>query len=323
MQVMRLTIILAFGLLVSACGNDTDSNRIVGELASDRIELIAEVNEPILEILVAEGDDVAAGQLILRQDDSRARARLAEAEAVVTQAQARLDELVRGPRQEQISQARANLDGATRDVAFRETEHRRTVDIHAKGLASPELLDRARAQLDVANANLDLRRAQLEELLAGTTVEELAQSEQALRQAEARRAVATIDVERHALVAPVNGIFDSRLFEPGERPGAGQPVAVVLGGEQPYARVYVPERLRVHVAPGVEAKIFIDGLNTPVAGRVRWVSSEAAFTPYFALTERDRGRLTFLAKVDVVEHMDRLPDGVPVEVELLLPGGEQ
>ena len=39
-------------------------------------------------------------------------------------------------------------------------------------------------------------------------------------------------------------------------------------------------------------------------------SSEAAFTPYFALTEHDRGRLSFLAKIDIVNAGSRLPDGV-------------
>ena len=150
-------------------------------------------------------------------------------------------------------------------------------------------------------------------------LEELAQAEQSLQQAQARRDSASVDVERHNLVAPVDGIFDSRLFEPGERPPAGQPVAVMLGGSQPYARIYVPERLRAHVRPGTEARIAVDGIDASIEGRVRWVAHEAAFTPYFALTERDRGRLTYLAKVDIQAQRERLPDGVPVEVELLVP----
>lgn len=321
MNRIRISLLPATALLIAACSDTTNENFVVGELASDRLELIAEVNEPILEILVAEGEAVTAGQLILRQDDSRAQAHLAEADATVQQAKARLDELVRGPRQEQISQARANLDGATRDATFRQTEFVRAKDMLERELASPEFHDRAKANLDTANANLDLRRAQLQELLAGTTVEELAQAEQSLKQAEARRDSARIDVDRHSLRAPADGLFDSRLFEPGERPAAGQPVAVVLGGEQPFARIYVPERLRVRVSPGMAAEIRVDGLDAPVPGRVRWVASEAAFTPYFALTEHDRGRLTFLAKVDITEDRDRLPDGVPVEVELLLADG--
>ena len=70
------------------------------------------------------------------------------------------------------------------------------------------------------------------------------------------------------------------------------------------------------MTPGRTASIHVDGLDAPIPGRVRWVAAEAAFTPYYALTERDRGHLTYLAKVDLVETRDRLPDGVPVEVDL-------
>ncbi len=312
---MRTLWILATLSLLAACDGGNDFNRAVGELTSERIELTAEFDEPIVEIAVAEGQPVTAGQVLLRQDSARARARLAEAEAALAQQQARLDELVRGPRSEQIAAARANLEGAVEELAFRQSEFERVTEVHARGLASPELLDRTRAALDAAVANRKLREAELEERLAGTTVEELAQAEQAVKQMAARRDSAAVDLERHEFVAPVDGIADARLFELGERPTRGQPVMILLGGEQPYARVYVPERLRASVSPGTEAKIHVDGLDDPVAGRVRWVSSEPAFTPYYALTERDRGRLSYVAKVDVVEARARLVDGVPVEVE--------
>lgn len=307
--------IIAASTFVAACGGEDNLNRAVGELASDRIELTAESSEPITVIAVAEGDSVAAGQVLVEQDATRARARLAEAEAVLGQAQARLDELVRGPRGEQITAARANVEGATQELEFRQKELQRTRDVHARGLASPDELDRAQAALDAAQAAVKLRLAQLEELLTGTTIEELAQAEQAVKQAAARRDAATVDLDRHVIRAPVDGIAESRLFELGERPNPGQPLMVVLGGEQPFARIYVPERLRVRVAPGMAVTIHVDGLDAPLDGRVRWVSSEAAFTPYFALTERDRGRLTYVAKVDLDASGERLPDGVPVDVE--------
>jgi HlyD family secretion protein len=311
----RYLSIALITLLVGACGDSEDRNSAVGELASDRIELVTETNEPIVRIAVTEGDAVTPGQVLAEQDPSRATARLAEAEAVLGQAQARLDELVRGPRAEKIAAARANVDGATQELEFRQSELERVREVHARGLAAPDLLDRAQAALDNAQAALKLRLAQLEELLTGTTIEELAQAEQAVKQAAARRDAAQIDLERHTIRSPVAGIAESRLFELGERPNPGQPLMIVLAGPQPYARVYVPERLRVHVAAGDAVLVHVDGLDAPVEGRVRWVSSEAAFTPYFALTERDRGRLTYVAKVDLEVDRERLPDGVPVEAE--------
>ena len=309
-------LLLAFVTALPACGGNDDAGRVVGELASDRIELAAEVAEPITEILVAEGETVTAGQVLMRQDSARATARLAEAEAALGQAQARLDELVRGPRSEQIEATRAAVEGARDELDFRRSDYARVQEIYDKKLASDELLDRAKAALDAAIANDKRLRAQLQELLTGTTVEELAQAENAVKQAAARRDLSAVDLARHDIRAPVDGVTDSRLFELGERPNPGQAVLIMLGGEQVHARVYVPEQLRVNVTPGMATTIYVDGLNEALAGRVRWVASEAAFTPYYALTERDRGHLTYLAKVDLVDARDRLPDGVPVEVDL-------
>jgi HlyD family secretion protein len=310
-------------MILTACTEPDGVNTIVGEMASDRIELTAEVSEPIIEILVNEGDLVEQGQLLVRQDDSRTVARLAEADAALAERQARLDELVRGPRSEQIAAARANVDGAVDSRDFRQAEFTRAEKVHAMNLASPEALDRAKAALDSALAELDLRRAQLQELLTGTTVEELAQAEQAVAQAVARRDYLAVDLARHELRAPVDGVADTRLFELGERPAREQVVMVVLSGAQSYARVYVPESLRVHVTPGTPALIHVDGLDKSIQGRVRWISSEAAFTPYFALTERDRGRLSFVAKVDITDAISRVPDGVPVDVELQIDTAAQ
>lgn len=311
-----LLIALLVMLVTSACDSDSGGNRVIGELASDRIELTAEAAEPIIEILVAEGQQVKQGQLLIRQDSRRATARLAEAEAAVLQQQARLDELVRGPRSEQVDAARANLAGATQELAFRKSEYQRISEIKSRNLASEEALDNAKAALDAAVANDKVRRAQMQELLNGTTMEELAQAEQALAQAVARRAKLLVDLEHLSLVAPVDAVVDSRLFEVGERPSPGQPMLILLSGAQPYARVYVPEALRVNVQPGDPVSVQIDGLDAAVEGTVRWVASEAMFTPYYALTERDRGHLSFAAKIDL--HVDgvRLPDGVPLSAEL-------
>lgn len=277
---------------------------------------MADVSEPITEKLVAEGEVVTVGQPLMQQDTARITARIAEAEAARGESQARLDELVRGPRSERIVAARAELQGAEDDFLYRQLQVTRATDLVDRKLAAPELLDRAKAGFDTASARQQAARANLEELLTGTTLEQLEQAEQKLKQSLARLESLDIDLQRHRSVAPVDGRIDSILFEPGERPQSGQPILIMLPGTQPYARVYVPEERRATTMPGDKARIFVDGIEGPLDGRVRWVSTEAAFTPYFALTEHDRGRLTYLAKVDLLEAGERLPDGVPVWVEL-------
>lgn len=313
------TLLLAAAL--SGCDTADDPARVVGQLESDRIELVADAAEPIVQKAVAEGQQVKVGTLLLAQDRSRIAARLDEAEAMLGQSRARLDELTRGPRQEQITAARASVAGAERELDFRRIEYERAKRLHDENLGSEEAVDRTMAALDAAGADLEVQEAHLTELLEGTTVEELRQAENAVRQFEARLAVLEVEEQRLTTEAPSDGIVDSILFEPGERPAAGQPMLVFLSGAQPYARVYIPESMRVSIAPGTSARVHVDGLAEPINGRVRWVASEAAFTPYFALTERDRGRLSFAAKVDIEPDaaLGRLPDGVPVEVEFLQP----
>ena len=67
----RQVLVLATAASLLACSPDDDGNRVVGELASDRIELTAEYNEAIVEITVSEGQSVAAGDILLRQNDAR------------------------------------------------------------------------------------------------------------------------------------------------------------------------------------------------------------------------------------------------------------
>jgi HlyD family secretion protein len=306
---MTKTIPLCITLtLLAACDAQDANQRIVGQLESDRIEITAEVAEPIIERPVIEGQSVTAGTLLIRQDTSRIESRIAEAKASELQARARLDELIRGPRKELIVAAQANVQGAKDELEFRETDLARAQEVFERNLASSAIRDRVQAARDNARAQLESLQANLEELLTGTTPEELRQAEEAVSRAAARIASLTIDLERHSSGAPVDSVVDSLLFEVGERPAIGQPIAILLSGRQPYARV---------------SRIFVDGLEEALDGRVRWVASESAFTPYFALTEHDRGRLSYVAKVDVLNRDERLPDGVPVEVELLIDGGTE
>ena len=95
----------------------------------------------------------------------------------------------------------------------------------------------------------------------------------------------------------------------------GATVAVLLADGLPYARVHIPAAIRAGVQPGTRALLRVDGIDRTFEGRVRHVSGEAAFTPYFALTRRDRGRLSYAAEIDFSEDAAAaLPSGVPVEV---------
>lgn len=291
----------------------------MGTLEWDRVELIAEVSEPIVELSAGEGDWVEAGRPLVRLDPERRQASVDQARAARDQAAAKLRELERGPRSETIEQTKARFKGAEQVLAIRMREYERQAVIQQRQLGTPETVDRARAERDSAQAERDAVRAALRELQAGTRQEQLDQARHALDEAEALLQRYEVDLARLTLRAPVPGRVDSLPLKPGNQPPVGKVLAVLLAG-RPYARVYIPEPFRVRIRPGGQVRIHVDGLAAPFEGRVRTVDSDPVYTPFYALTERDRQHLSYVAKVDFPDTVHDLPAGLPVWVDLSAVG---
>lgn len=285
----------------------------LGQLESDRIELVAEFSEVITAIEVIEGETLAAGATVLRQDGARIDLQIEESLANIRRIEAILAEQISGPRVETIDAARANVEAAQIEQAYRGQELNRLTGLRERSLTSAESVDAAQNLLNAARARVELVSAQLAELLAGTRSEQIDQTNSQLAQARAQLASLELNKRRLLITATAGGVVDSLLFEVGERPRVGDVVAVLLGGEQPYARLYIPEPMRVQIRPGSQLQVAVDGLPNTLTGTVRRIASEAAFTPYFALNERDRGRLSYVAEVALPSMPERLPDGVPVQ----------
>jgi len=307
---------LVVALITAACSPGDDA-AMLGTLERDRLELVAEAHEPIVELLVREGDRVDAGALLLRLDQAATDARLEQARSELARSRALLAEAVSGPRREQILAARAALAGAQAQSDAATSEFDRVESLVRRSLLPAAELDRQRAVRDGAMAERDAAREQLRELERGTRSEVLDQARAALQAAEAQVAGLELTRSRLDLRAPRAGVVEALPYELGERPPAGAPVVVMLADGLPYARVFVPEPLRLSVMPGTPMTVRIDGSDRAWQGRVRYVSSDAAFTPYYALNERDRSRLSYLAEVDLIEDEAAvLPTGVPVEAAM-------
>lgn len=305
--------LLTLTLLLTACPGPQET-LLVGTLERDRIEIKVESSEPILSRHVLDGQAVRSGDLLMRQDPSRLRGRLDQALAQRDQAAARLAELQRGPRQEAIRETRARLAAAQAQTVNAKAELERGRDVFNRGLSSQSALDQAETRWKSAVAEEQAVREALQAQVAGTTREELDQASAALRAAEALLAQLQLDLDRTELRAPVDGIVDKLLFQVGERPPIGTTVAVLLDSARVFARFYVPESLRAEIVPGRRLQAAIDGVDETFTGTVRWVSSDASFTPYFALTEHDRSRLSYLAEMDLPDASE-VPSGAPLVVE--------
>jgi HlyD family secretion protein len=302
-------------LALAGCGDGSDA--LLGTLERDRVELVAEAQETILEVAVREGDAVKSGQLLLRLDPSSAAARLGQAQANALAAERRHAEYVAGARKERVAQARANAAGAAARAATESKEYERVEKLVAQQLLPASALDRQRALRDSAIADERAAREALAELVNGTRAEVVEQAAAALAAARAQVAELDLSLERHTVRAPRDGVIDALPYKLGERPPKGGPVVVMLAGGAPYARVFIPQARRAAVAAGTPATVTFDGAERAWKAEVRYISSEAAFTPYYALNERERGRLAYLAEVVLTEpDAAGLPTGIPVEVTL-------
>lgn len=302
--------IMFAAMLLAGC-QEEDRQGMVGTLERDRIALAFESSEPIVAIHVRDGTRVKAGTLLVEQDDERARLAVSRLESERDLAAARLAELERGPREESIREAHALLESAQAETTNAQAELKRTQDIFEKGLSNRSELDRAATRYATAQAQETARRESLEALLHGTTLEELQQAAATVQVAEMAVAEARLALERTRLYAPVDGLLDKVLARLGERPQPGQAVVIMLDSARAYARVYVPENLKSQITPGTSIQVAIDGENQPFDGSVRWISSDASFTPYFALTEHDRSHLSYVAEIELPGAGD-LPTGVPL-----------
>ena len=145
----------------------------------------------------------------------------------------------------------------------------------------------------------------------------IAQAEAALAAAEAQQSGQAATTGKLDVVAPRAGRVDSLPYRLGDEAPIGAPLAVMLVGDAPHARIYVPEPLRPQVQVGDAATVRV-GANgeRSYRGRVRMIRSEPTFTPYYALSGKDAARLSYLAEVQLEgEGVAELPAGLPLRVE--------
>jgi len=305
--------LLALALALAGCRDDTP--QALGTLEWDRIALPSPAAEKIVSIEVREGQHVKAGTRLLQLETTRTQAQLQALQAQAQQAGEALEELEHGPRSEQIAQARANLAAAQAQAADARAYYARLQPLGRQQLVAASDVDRARAEAGNADGLVHAAQAALLELERGTRVEQIAQGRSAVAAAQAQAANQSATLRRLDVTAPRAGLIDSLPYRLGDEAPVGAPLAVMLVGDRPYARIYVPEPIRPDVKVGDTARVFLSGRDTALQGRVRMIRSEPSFTPYYALIGEDAARLSYLAEVEITGSPGELPAGVPVRVE--------
>lgn len=306
-------LVLALGL--AGCTRQAPP-QMLGTLEWDRVGVVAEVSEPILDIAVIEGDAVHAGDPILRLDPRRSDAQLAQAQADRRRAQAALDELRHGTRIETIDAARATLHGAESTQANARRERDRLAEIRRRGLIAQADLDNAETVLRTATAQASAARANLAELLNGTRIEDIEQAEAALASTQANVEHLRLSRARLDVRAPRDGRVDALPFKTGDQVPLGATVVSLLSGDAPYARLYVPASRRPALDRGTRCRVHVEGVDGAFDATIRSLRSDPAFTPYYALGGDDASRLAYRAELVLDgDAAKNLPAGLPVQAE--------
>jgi multidrug resistance efflux pump len=200
-----------------------------GTIETREVRVGSKVGGRVEAVLVQEGQEVQAGQPLVRFDTADLAAQRAQAEARIAQQSARLARLERGarpeeraqaraaaetaranleavrnwPRPEEVEQARAALAAAEAEVNSAEAAFQRTQRLRETGDVSQQEFDAARFRRDSIRARRDAEKKRLDLLLNGSRREDIRAAEERYRQAQ--------EAEKLVLAGPrVEEIADAR-----------------------------------------------------------------------------------------------------------------
>lgn len=270
----------------------------------------------IAQIAVSEGQLVRKGDLLFVLEQSQQQAQYEAAKARADAAQATLDNLKTGSRQEEIDVTQATLMKAQADLALAKQNLVRSQDLFARGLEPQAKLDQDKASVKSAQAAVDQLQAQLkvQQLPARDAQQIAAEATLAAAKADADTARAALDNRR--VVAPEDGRIERLFFKAGEVANAGVPVLSISGSAAAKVLFYVSETDRQRFALGDRLSIGCDGCGPELTATVSRFASDPQFTPPIIYSRDERNRLVFQAEA-VLDQQNAVLPGQPVSIGLL------
>lgn len=259
-----------------------------GRLEATEVQIASKTPGRLADVQVDEGDNVIKGQVLARMDTRTLEAQRNQAEAEVTRAR------------QNLAATEANVQLRQSEQLLAHQELKRTQELFKRGYASGQVLDQQQARVDTANAAVNAARAQVSAANAaiGATLAQVAQL--------------TSEIDDSTLRAPLDGVIQLRLAEPGEVLGAGGRVLLMIDPNDQYMNLYLPASVAGQLAVGDEARLLLDALpERPLPAKVSFVAAKSQFTPKEVETRDERQKLVFRVKV----HLTR-----PGEVPQAKPG---
>lgn len=228
----------------------------------------------VLQVRVAEGDTVRAGDLLLVMDAELLRRQRAQTAAG------------KGTLAVQLRIARETAAAAQATLNLLDTTLARTRPLVAQGDAPVTQLDELKARRDVAAHQWRAAELQRDALSA-----ELARLDAAL-------AVLDRQLEESVIHAPSDGVVTLRAVEPGEVVQPGAVCLKVADLSRMEFRIYLAASELALAPVGKVIPVEIDAFpGREFSGTVAFVSPEAEFTPKNVQTRQARTQLVYAVKL--------------------------
>ncbi|MBO1007036.1 MULTISPECIES: HlyD family secretion protein [Acidovorax] len=292
-----------------------------GRIEATEIAVATKLAGRVLEVLVAEGDFVKAGQPLARMQIDGLQAQREEALARLQQAQ-----LAISSAQVQVAQRESDYQAALAVVAQREsdldTARRRlprSEQLAREGFFSSQLLDDDRAKVRSQQAAVTAAKAQAKAAQAGISASrtQVTSAEANVRALQATLARIDVELADSELKAPRDGRVQFRVVQPGEVVGAGARVLQLVDLSDVYMTFFLPETVAGRVALGSEVRIVLDAApGFVIPAEVSFVASTAQFTPKTVETASERQKLMFRVRAQIdkallLRHQEQVKTGLP------------
>jgi HlyD family secretion protein len=292
---------------------------LYGNVDIRQVQLAFNGSERIAKMLVQEGDKVRKGQLVAILDMRRLEQTVARAEGQVHAQKQVVARLEAGSRPEEIRKAHADVESARAEAYNANLIYERLVPVVPKGGASQQQLDNAKAEADATEGKLKAAQEVLNLAIAGPRKEDIAAARATLKAYEAELAFTKRELADAHLYAPVDGIIQDRITEPGDMASPQKPVYTMALTNPLWVRAYVAEPDLGKIWLGMGAEVATDSYpGKRYRAWIGFISPTAEFTPKSVETPEIRTRLVYQVRVYVCNPENELRLGMPATVTIPL-----
>lgn len=247
-----------------------------GRLELARVDVAVKYGGRIVDLPVHEGDMLAAGDVVARQDNDELRAQLDAAKAARERAAGA------------ATRAAAQLDASGAQVRLAQLESSQATKLFDAAQISSVERDRRRLALEGAQAGESAARAAR------------AEAQSAIAEADAQIARLQAVLNDTTVRAPLAGRVEYRVVEVGTVLPAGGRVVSMLNPDDIYFTIFLPGPQAGKLAIGADARIVLDAFpREPIAARIGYVSDDAQFTPKYVETDSERAKLMYRVKLQL------------------------